>query len=578
MIKEAVLHIPNSQDAYGLPGSRVVIRFRSARNDMKSVSLWYVDKYLFPRSGKYHQVEMSRTAHCSLFDYYEAEVDFHFISMQYFFLLKTAAGEELYYGKDRFQEEVPSNIGRMYNFPVLAESVLLQVPEWAERAVAYQIFPERFHNAAGIAVSRKLDDWYGDVHNRSFLGGNLPGILEKLEYLEDLGINLIYLNPVFTSDSNHKYDTRDYFEVDPDFGTKDDLKRLIDAAHSRNIRVIFDGVFNHTGKDFFAFQDVLEKGEESEYVNWFTIDSLPIDPKVEYGPDLQYKSFGYYHRMPKLNHANPAVADYICKVGRYWIEEFGIDGWRMDVADEVPFDLWRRFRTEMHEVKSDILLLAEIWYDSRPWLNGDQFDSVMNYLFFDSVIDFIAKGKISASEFGDRLGHIRGIYKKPVFNILWNLIDSHDTPRFLHRAGEDLNKLKLAALVQFTFPGIPSIYYGDEIGMSGGQDPDCRRGMRWDLLEERSDLRNYYKRLVSLRRESEILQKGDFIHAFSDDNAGIYAYRRRLGQEEYLIILNNGEHTYSFHNDRQMHELISDTHIGTDVAVPASQGVILKTR
>lgn len=575
MNKEAVLHIPNLLDSYGLASDRVVLRLRTAKNDIRRVRLYYVDKYLFERTRTYHEADMNRVASCDRYDYFEVVVAFHFISMQYFFSLENTE-RVFYYGKDTFQSEKPSHISDMYNFPVLADSVLLDIPEWARDAVAYQIFPERFFRSSNSPADQIVCGWYDTVDYRSVLGGNIPGILEKIDYLHELGINLLYLNPIFPSRSNHKYDTRDYFDIDPDFGTQEDFHVLVQACHDRGIRVVLDGVFNHSGKDFFAFQDVVEHGEDSAYTDWFMFDSLPIDQDKKYGPELQYKSFGYYHAMPKFNHANPAVIDYICSVGRYWIEEFDIDGWRMDVADEVPFDVWRRFRREVREVKHDLLLLGEIWYDSRPWLNGDQFDSVMNYLFFDAVNDFIADRNISASDFANRLGFIRGLYKKPVFDVLWNLIDSHDTSRFLHRAGEHEYRLRLAALVQMTFPGIPCVYYGSELGMTGGPDPDCRRGMRWDRIDSHVELRSYYTRLIHARRNTPALTHGDFVAEMADDSANVFVFRRAHKSGDCLVILNNGTKTFTYRSDRALRDLLTDWPASTIHTTPAGEGSVLQ--
>ncbi|MFP4508503.1 MAG: glycoside hydrolase family 13 protein [Spirochaetaceae bacterium] len=575
MKREAVLHIANMLDAYGLSDNRVVIRLRTAKDDCRAVRLFYVDKYLFERTGTYHDTGMNKVASCDLFDYYEAEISFRFISMQYFFSLEQG-DQSLFYGKDTFQNTMPVSIGAMYNFPVLAESGELAVPPWAQDAIAYQIFPERFSRDNDNASEAGQDDWYGPIAHRSFLGGTIRGIIDKLDYLADLGINLIYLNPIFPSRSNHKYDTRDYFDIDPAFGTKDDFRDLVNACHDRGMRIILDGVFNHSGKDFFAFQDVLEKGETSEYADWFVCDSFPLDPQITHGPQLQYKSFGYFHAMPKFNHANPAVIDYICKVGCYWVEEFGIDGWRMDVADEVPFDVWRTFRKRVHKVNPNVLLLAEIWYDSRPWLQGDQFDSVMNYLFFDAVIDFVAEKSIQASEFSHRLGFIRGLYKKPVFDVLWNLIDSHDTPRFLHRAQEDTLKLEMAALLQMTFPGIPCVYYGDELAMTGGADPDCRRGMRWNRIESHGHIRSYYKRLIQARKNIPALRYGDFVQGQTDDTANVCIFRRIYGEEECVIILNNGTAPYTHETDRSARNVLAETAATVSHTVAAGSSAILQ--
>ena len=358
--------------------------------------------------------------------------------------------------------------------------------------------------------------------------------VEKLDYLMDLGVNTIYLTPIFKAASNHKYNTYDYFQIDPQFGTLETLKELVEKAHCKKIKVILDAVFNHSGVDFHPFKDVIRNGEDSEYRHWFDIKSFPVE--IRNDPD--YATFGYYGYMPKLMTKNEEVKDYLINVAVYWIKEADIDGWRLDVADEIDHSFWRDFRKAVKEIKEDALIIGEVWYDSTSWLKGDQFDTVMNYEFHSVIEDFICNKSITGKEFGERMGFIRGLYKLPAYNTLWNLIDSHDTPRFLHSADGDIDSLKLAVLLQLTLPGAPMIYYGDEVGMTGGKDPECRRGMFWDKGRQNTDMLKFYKSLISLRKENNALSSGDFMTIY--DAEDIYGFRRTYDSEIIDVYVNRG--------------------------------------
>ncbi|MDP4145570.1 MAG: glycoside hydrolase family 13 protein [Bacillota bacterium] len=532
MIKEAVYHEIDSDYAYALSKRELLVKLRTKKDDVKKVNLVYLDKYKYGRTKESFWLEMKKVASDLLFDYYEAIVEVNMISVWYYFQL-IDENETLYYGNYKFTTRQPEDGPDVFIMPTMAEKDIFVTPDWASEAIVYQIFPERFCNGDPSLNPEGIQEWYSKINHRSMLGGDLPGIISKLDYLEDLGINTIYLTPIFESGSNHKYNTYDYFKIDPQFGTMDTLKELVQKAHSRGMKVVLDAVFNHCGTDFPAFKDVLEKGEESQYKHWFDIRKFPVEVKE----NPNYSTFAYHGGMPKLMTKNKEVKDYLISIATYWIKEADIDGWRLDVADEIDHDFWRDFREAVKEVKEDAIIVGEVWYDSTSWLKGDQFDSVMNYDFNNAVGEFVAGESISPKVLGERLGFLRGLYKIPAYKALWNLIDSHDTSRFLHKAGENPDKLKLAAFLQLTTPGAPFIYYGDEVGMTGGADPDCRRGMLWDEERQNKEVFEHYKKLISIRKQNKALYDGDFKTIYTDDN--VYGFRREYDMDIIDAYVNN---------------------------------------
>ena len=417
------------------------------------------------------------------------------------------------------------------------------VPAWAKGKVIYQIFPDRF--AGGEVVNEKI--WYDSPlkNRRTMYGGNLKGIIGKLEYIKELGADIVYMTPIFLSGSNHKYDTTDYFTIDPGFGTKEDLKELVDKAHALGMYVMLDGVFNHTATDFFAFKDLKAKGEKSSYKNWYYPQSFPL--KSNFGQKPNYLCFGYFGGMPKLNTSNPEVQKYIYDVVTYWMKECNIDGWRLDVGDEISHGFWKWFRKEIKAFKADTLIVGENWFFAPAYLQGDEWDSLMNYHFRDAVIGFVGDGKLSATEFAGKIGYMRGSIHPETYDVLWNLIDCHDTPRFMRIVKESKKKQLLAASIQILSHGCPMLYYGDEVGMTGGKDPDCRRGMLWKEELKDKDVFSYYKKLLSLRKSEPCIAEGMQKVVLTDDECGIVIEERRLADNKntrnVVIIYHNGKTT-----------------------------------
>lgn len=423
-----------------------------------------------------------------------------------------------------------------YEYLCTNECDVFHLPQWWQDAVVYQIFPERFKKAQSGLEPVPCEEWGKPPTRENFFGGNLQGITNSIEYLNRLGVTALYLNPIFESPSNHKYDTIDYFKIDPHFGSLDDFKKMLNQCHKSGIRVILDGVFNHIGYYSKQFQDVLKNGKESEFADWFY---LP-EGKIQTDP-LNYECVGYYKWMPKLRFSNPSVRRHCLRVGAYWLE-LGIDGWRLDVCDEVDFTFWQEFRRMCKKINPNAVLLGETWGDGRQLMQGDQMDSVMNYLFRDAMLDFLANERINASAFTERIGKMYANYPFQSHSGLLNLIGSHDTERFLTAAAGDMDKLKLAAMFQFTFLGVPMIYYGDEHAMEGENDPDCRRTMCWD--DQNFDLMEEYRSLIALRKEHSAMRRGAMEFLAAEDR--FIAWKRQSDEETLIILANLGQTEQTF--------------------------------
>jgi neopullulanase len=427
-------------------------------------------------------------------------------------------------------------------------------PQWVHDAVFYQIFPDRFARSLSLSKPANLESWESPPTAHGFKGGDLVGIVEHLDYLQDLGASALYLNPVFQSTANHRYHTHDYYRVDPLLGGDDALRLLLDEAHRRDMRIVLDAVLNHASRGFYQFSHVLENGLQSPYVDWFHILSWPLDPYPSEGESPGYASWWNLPALPKFNTSAPEVREFLWRVGQYWIER-GIDGWRLDVPNEIDDDaFWQEFRRRVKGANPDAYIVGEIWGDAHRWLQGDQFDGVMNYIFTRACLGFLSAGEIDISVvdgtglapvpvldapgFEAVVHELLGRYPWPATLAQLNMLDSHDTARFLTIAHGDEASLRLATLCQMAFPGAPCIYYGDEIGMSGGPDPDSRRSFPWSASLWNESLRSYMKRCIELRRRHRVLRVGAYTSLHAD--GGVYVFARTLGQDLAIVALNAG--------------------------------------
>jgi cyclomaltodextrinase / maltogenic alpha-amylase / neopullulanase len=460
--------------------------------------------------------------------------------------------------------------------------VSITTPEWVKDAVFYQVFPDRFARSGRVDDPGEMEAWDAPPTHHGFKGGDLYGVADRLDYLGELGVTAIYLNPIFASASNHRYHTYDYMVVDPLLGGDAALRELLDRAHARGIRVVLDGVFNHASRGFWPFNHVLECGIGSPYLDWFHVDrdalaagrplrAYPDESLrhaleqaggadrfgTESGSGLGYRAWWNLPALPKLNTDNPKVRAYLMGVAEHWIR-FGADGWRLDVAAEIDDDeFWREFRRRVKAVNPDAYIVAEIWTEDHRWLQGDQFDAYMNYPLGFAALSFASGGhrdQAVIDQHGDvrdgvrpedgpgflaRVHHQLTTYDPAITAVQLNLLGSHDMPRILSICAGDTTAVRLATLVQMTVPGAPCIYYGDEIGMAGTHDPYCRGAFPADESAWDRVLLAYVRGLTALRHAHPCLRRGDFTPAGADGMAA--AYLRAGEGGSFVIALNAGE-------------------------------------
>ncbi|MBP3521426.1 MAG: DUF3459 domain-containing protein, partial [Oscillospiraceae bacterium] len=441
----------------------------------------------------------------------------------------------LYYG-DVFTDHLVDDRSEYFKLPFNHRSDLARVPDWVHDAVVYNIFPDSFASAKesiSLQPSRQL---YNGVSVRGKLGGTLWGAAENAEYLQELGINCVYLNPIFTAGEYHKYDLLDYYHVDPCFGGDEAFRAMVEAFHQRGIRVIIDGVFNHCGWYFFAFDDVVKNQEASRYKDWFYHLEFPVVRPEDPEAYPTYACFGYERMMPKLDTANPEVRDYFCDVGAYWVREFGIDGWRLDVASEVDDGFWRAFRRAVKAENPEALLIGEVWESAGHWLCGDMFDSTMNYDFRKHCRRFFGEQSMDAAAFSGRLTNMLTRYRHQLLPAQLNLLDSHDVSRFLSLCGGDVRPYRLSILFLMSFVGMPTIFYGDELGIQGVLEAEYRSPMPWGGGDK--PLQEFFRQAIAMRHELLPLRRGDFHILSARPGSRLLMFQRRWGTETVTVALN----------------------------------------
>ncbi len=429
----------------------------------------------------------------------------------------------------------------------------VHTPNWTKHAIFYQIFPDRFAKSRKTKKPSRLEAWDSPPTVHGYKGGDLYGVIEKLDYLQDLGITALYFNPIFQSASNHRYHTYDYYKVDPLLGGNEALKALLDQCHKRKMKVVLDGVFNHSSRGFFQFHDVLENKKHSPYHDWFHIHKFPLNAYLE--KEIGYEAWWGLAALPKFNTANPEVREFLFSVAEFWLR-FGIDGWRLDVPNEINDDaFWQEFRRRCRKINPECYIVGEMWNDAERYLKGDQFDAVMNYPLTRAIFGvvgqklnheqiskcgYVSIPKLSIQEFADQIEFLLQKHHPAITNVQLNLLGSHDTPRALTVLNGDENALRIAYMFLFSFVGVPCLYYGDELGLFGDHDPHCRQSMSWDReFTWNHSLRDYIKTLIQLRHRHHSLQEGNFKTLYAKDS--VYIYARQLRKESVLGVLNLGE-------------------------------------
>ena len=500
-------------DCYARNADELVISLRTGK-DITAVTLIHGDPYaggcmgMKPWSGE--PAPMAKKWELRHNDIWAITVTPRYKREQYYFSL-TAGEETLLLFEDGFYTQAeadrPGRMRQYFKFPWLNSADVITPPRWVNDTVWYQIMPDRFCRSGEITCRVPLRKWSSDrnLHFWDTFGGDLRGITAKLPYLHNLGVTGIYMTPIFLSNSNHKYNTFSYDTIDPDFGTEEDLVKLVDTAHSLGIRVMLDAVFNHCGTEFAPWQDVLKNGPESPYWDWFFVNQwpLPVLSKLNWNTeDGRFYTFAFGAMMPKLNTNNPEVAAYFLERCTHWVRDWHIDGIRFDVGNEVSHRFLKELNRGLKAIDPNIFLLGEIWHDSVQWLQGDEYDSVMNYPFMESIHNFWLDEDADSRDFMYAVNRVYSLYPEQVNRVIFNFLDTHDTLRALNRCGgADILYQQLAVLM--TMPGTACIYYGTEIAMPGGHDPDCRRTMPWsEITQGRHDAAiGEMKKLIALRKE-----------------------------------------------------------------------------
>ena len=518
-----IFHRPRSEYAFALDDTHYVFRLRTGKGEAQRCLFYYADRAIMTPELEFFSVPMVKFREDRYFDWYEIRLETAFERIAYYFQLFDGTDTLCYFGDCYEQAGTPSRAD-YFQLPFNHRADRLSIPPWMKDAIVYNIFPDSF------ADGRRTISGNSEVG----LGGTIRGITENLDYIASMGFNCIYLNPIFLAESYHRYDTLDYYRIDPHMGTEADLKALVTAAHASGIRVILDGVFNHVSSSHFLFRDVLRHGKRSAYHSCFY--QLPDDPQLpKPGEAPAYTCFSYVPNMPKTNTADPYLRKYFCDVGTYWIREYDIDGWRLDVANELDDGFLRAFRSVVKAVKADAIIVGEVWENAAHYLNGDMLDSAMNYDFRRYCRRFFAEQTVDAETFDANLSTLLLRYQENAVYAQLNLLDSHDVSRYLSLCDRNAEKMELSVLLQMTFPGMPCVFYGNEKGLSGIRESEYRQAMPWD---QQHALETVYRRLIALRKAHPTLRHGDFKTEWLTEKA--YAYSRTWKNKKITVTMNLG--------------------------------------
>lgn len=518
-----IFHRPMSEYAFALDDTHYIFRLRTGKGEAESVRFYYADRAVMTPKLQFAPLPMEKFRTDRYFDWYEIRFETRFERIAYYFELQNGVETLFYYG-DCYEMAGTPTRADYFQLPFNHRADRFAAPAWTRDAVVYNIFPDSF--AAGKRLAPN-----GAPPCR---GGTVRGVTENLDYIASLGFNCIYLNPIFAARSYHRYDTLDYYRIDPHMGAEDDLRDLVRRAHALGIRVILDGVFNHVSSDHPFFRDVLENGRASRYYSCFY--ALPETPRLPAAGELPgYTCFSYVADMPKTNTADPFLRQYFCDVGAYWVRKFDVDGWRLDVANELDDGFLRAFRASVKAAKSDALIVGEVWENAAHYLGGDMLDSAMNYDFRRYCRRFFAEQTVDAETFDTNVSTLLLRYNENALFAQLNLLDSHDVSRFLSLCGGKTERMELAVLLQMTFPGMPCVFYGDEKGLCGESEPEYRRPMAWDAS---SPLEEVYRRMIALRKTHPALRYGSFHTELAC--GGVYRYSRVWNGTKITVAMNLG--------------------------------------
>ncbi|KRN89323.1 glycoside hydrolase family 13 protein [Ligilactobacillus ceti] len=550
----ALYHRPDSEMAYLVDKTTIHIRLQAKKADLQAVWLVYGDPYDLnyeietqTNLWEFQKIPLKVKYQTQYHDIWSCEVQMPLKRMQYSFLVQDQCGQ-LYFYDERgiylYQNDRQIQTSYGFKMPYFHDIDRLHAPQWAQKTIWYQIFPERFANGDERLNPPNCLPW-GSAQPTpfNFFGGDFQGIIDHLHYLKELGVNGLYLCPIFAATSNHKYDTIDYFKLDPAFGDEKTFREFIQQAHQLGFKVMLDAVFNHIGDQSPYWQDVVQNGAKSVYIDWFYIADLPVNytatDNYEIAKNLNYEVFAKNPHMPKLKTSNPQVQAYLLEIATFWVEKFGIDAWRLDVANEIDHHFWRKFTQKMQQLNPDIYILGEVWHDASPWVNHGEFSGAMNYPYTDAILAGLVRRDITLETMINQLNYQLSLHPDQVNRVLFNALDTHDTARLLTLCQGD-KALMLQALAFLLIQiGAPCLYYGTEIGLTGGPDPDCRKCMIWDEKEQDLTILTVIKELISLRKKYlPQFNQGNVRWEVATDNSAVFWQINQNHESEIISYFN----------------------------------------
>lgn len=547
MNKAEIYHRAFAEQCYALDESRLKISITTGR-DAEKVYICQGDPYLKGIMGgkggwKGETVQITDVKLLECQRIWSVVIEPEYKRLRYYFVIE-AKNEKLFcFDSGVYTEAELKNkpLPQCFIMPWMNSSDIAVTPNWVQDTIWYQIFPDRFCNGDSSINPKECKKWKSaKVHFWDVYGGDIRGIISKLDYLENLGINGIYLNPIFKSNSNHKYNTESYEIIDPCFGDEETFIELVEEAHKRGIKIMLDAVFNHSGWEFDKWQDVVKNGESSRYKDWFMVNSFPVS-KAGSSKDKSFYTFAFTKMMPKLNTNNPEVAEYLINLSKKWIGQWGIDGIRFDVGNEVSHRFLRKLRDEVKAINPNAYLVGEIWHDSINWLLGDEYDSVMNYPLTEGIKRFFLDDEIGSEYLEYHINKSLTMYPEQITKVLLNLFDSHDTIRLITAIDKNYDKFYQMFAMLFTLAGSPCIYYGTEIALEGSYDPDCRRCMPWSDVEKGkfADITDNIKKLISIRKANPSARSMNT--SFAHCGNRVFEYTKSDNSGSITVVMNCGK-------------------------------------
>lgn len=574
MEKAAIFHIGDSEYCYLSDEGKVILTLKAKKGDMQKVVMVYDDRYVRNPKAMLISKEAYLAGSDEVSDYFRVSFECRYTRLAYYFILTDKEGNTEYYGMNGVQDMNCYDNRMRFQLPYLHRTDSPNIPLWYKNSVMYQVFPDSFAQSRNKVEEVPSEKSTNGITVKSKIGGTINGIRENIPYFKELGVDLLYINPIFTAVSYHKYDTIDYCKIDPGMGTNDDFARLVGECHQNGIRIMLDLVFSSCSMEHPAFLDVREKGEDSEYADWYIVHKYPVVCKEN--PD--YECFAFFGEVPKYNIANQKVIEYLIEAGRYWLTEYHIDGYRLDVANELSHEFWRKFRMEMQRIKPDIVLIGEAWHHANSFVGNGQFHGVMNFPLLFSVWEFFGYDMTNVQQFAESLTRLTMLYKWDNTCAMMNFLDNHDTMRFINVAQFDRCRQKLAFAFLISFVGVPLVYYGDEKSLEGSSTEDSRRKMIWQDEPTNEDMFKYYKKLIAIRKQYPVLIEGGFQIFAQDVLQNVLGFTRENETDTLYCLFNRSPYRseITLPKEGTMQELITGQTLTSTVHLEPYQAMICR--